>query len=165
MLAEPVLDVFDAFARSLMLRIARLAAVRPFESTAAWSRSPRPHLVVRVRRSGRDHRIEGGYARDMADMTPEDNDARRGLGWALIVVVVVAGAAVLAISLTTADHGESLAAVATSALTVVGSIGGGFIGHRLGSSQTRKAERRAAIYERHLSPGAHVDAQREIGDL
>ena len=73
---------------------------------------------------------------------PEENEfgaAKLALGGILLIALVAI--AVLAIGTEDADLASGVGAIATGALTVIGTIIGVFGGHRLGSSGRQKSER------------------------
>ncbi len=78
----------------------------------------------------------------MPDLAPEERAAERLLLWGFLTVVVITAAALAVIALGGSDKAQSMADVASQALGVIGTLGGAFVGHRLGSAGRREAQAR-----------------------
>ena len=90
----------------------------------------------------------------MSDLSVEERGAEKVLGWGFIgvAVIVVAGlAAITLIEHWNAASAPDVADMVGSGLSVIGTLGGAVVGHRLGSSGRRKAEEDRRKVEQQLN--------------
>jgi hypothetical protein len=78
----------------------------------------------------------------MDHLSPEERAAERMMLASFVAVMLIVTGALLVIGLSGSEKAQSIADVAAGGLGVIGTLGGAFVGHRLGSAGRREAEQR-----------------------